>query len=304
MSRSASAASDVPPARREAMKRVLVLPNLITLANAFCGLLALAKGIDALALSVHDPAVFYRKMETACFLVFLGMVFDALDGFVARLTRAHSAFGAQLDSFSDALTFGVVPAMLVKILVEYEGRLSGELGDARLHFLAAASFAVMAILRLVRFNLETATDDDHQSFRGLPSPAAAGAVASTIWLYLILRRPELEQVEGTPTPMHRLLSWMNDVNWAPILDWVPTVLIAMLPVLGLSMVSRLRYVHVVSVLARGRAQFFTLVAVVFTLFLFFLAPVPLLFLLFNGFCLFGLLVPLLKRGVGRAVEER
>jgi CDP-diacylglycerol--serine O-phosphatidyltransferase len=257
--------------------------------------LALAKGIDALALSVHDPAVFYKKMESACFLVFLGMVFDGLDGFVARLTRAPTAFGAQLDSFSDALTFGVVPAMLVKVLVEYEGRQSGEIGDARLHFLAAASFSLMAILRLVRFNLETATEDDHQTFHGLPSPAAAGAVASTIWLYLILRRPELEQVEGTPTPMHRLLHWMKDIEWGPILDWVPTVLITMLPLLGLAMVSRMRYVHVVQFLTGGRAQFFTLVAVVFTLFLFFLAPVPLLFLVFNGFCLFGLLVPLVRR---------
>lgn len=277
------------------MKRVHVLPNLITLANAFCGLLALAKGIDALSLSEADPVVFYRKMESACFLVFLGMVFDSLDGLVARLARAHSAFGAQLDSFSDALTFGVVPALLVKILVEHEDLLSGQTGDARLHFLAAASFSLMAILRLVRFNLETNADDDHQSFRGLPSPAAAGAVASTIWLYLILRRPELEQVEGTPTPMHRLLAWMERVEWKPILDWVPTVLVAMLPLLGLLMVGRMRYPHAVSLLLRRRAPFFTLVAVVFTLFVFFLAPVPLLFLVFNGFCLLGLFVPLARR---------
>lgn len=276
------------------MKRVHVLPNLITLANAFCGLLAIAKGIDALALGTDDPGVFYRKMESACFLVFLGMVFDSLDGLVARLARAHTAFGAQLDSFSDALTFGCAPALLAKILVEYEARPTGGLGDARVHFLAAAAFALMAILRLVRFNLETPDDDDHKSFRGLPSPAAAGAVASTIWIYLILRRPELEQVEGTPTPMHRLLSWMNDVNWTPILDWVPTFLIVLLPILGLLMVSRLRYVHVVSFLTAGRAQFFTLVATVFTLFLFFLAPVPLLFLVFNGFALFGVLLPLAR----------
>lgn len=277
------------------MKRVHVLPNLITLANAFCGLLALAKGIDALALSTQDVVVFYKKMETACFLIFLGMVFDSLDGFVARLTRSHSAFGAQLDSFSDALTFGVAPALLVKVLVEFEARADGSPGDARLHFLAAAAFALMAILRLVRFNLETPEEDDHKSFRGLPSPAAAGAVASTIWLYLILRRPELEQVEGTPTPMHRLLAWMNRVDWAPFLDWVPALLITMLPILGLLMVSRVRYLHVVSFLTTGRAQFFTLVSVVFTLFLFFLAPVPLLFAVFNGFCLFGLLVPIVRR---------
>jgi len=277
------------------MKRIHVLPNLITLANAFCGLLALAKAIDALALSTENSVVFYQKMEMACFLVFLGMVFDSLDGLVARLTRGHSAFGAELDSFSDALTFGVVPAMLAKVLIEHEGELTGNVGDPRLHFLAAASFALMAILRLVRFNLESEPDDDHKGFRGLPSPAAAGAVASTIWLYLILRRPELEQVEGTPTPMHRLLGWMNDVEGGRALGWVPVLLAAMLPIFGLLMVSNVRYVHVVSLLAAGRGQFLTLVGTVFAVFLFYLAPVPLLFATFNGFALFGLFGPGLRR---------
>lgn len=278
------------------MKRVHILPNLITLANAFCGVLALAKAIDALAPAGDDPTVFYRKMETACLLVFLGMVFDSLDGFVARLTRGDSDFGAQLDSFSDALTFGVVPAMLAKVLIEHEAELTGYSGNERLHFLAAAAFSLMAILRLVRFNLETDEGDSHDSFRGLPSPGAAGAVASTIWLYLILRAPELERVEGTPTPMHRVLGWMENIDWSPILAWVPPLLVAMLPVLGLLMVSRVTYLHPVSFLAQGRSQFFTLVAVVFGVFLLFLAPVPFLFLLFNGFAVIGLLLPFLKKG--------
>lgn len=277
------------------MRRVHILPNLITLANAFCGLLALAKGIDALTLSGANPVVFYQKMETACLLVFLGMVFDSLDGLVARMTRAHSEFGAQLDSFSDALTFGVVPPLLAKILIEHEGELSGYVGNSRLHFLAAACFSVMAILRLVRFNLDTDPDaESHSSFRGLPSPAAAGAVASTIWLYLILRRPELENVEGTPTPMHRLLGWMEHVDWQPVLDWVPALLVCLLPVLGLMMVSRIAYLHPVSFLLRGRTQFFTLVGIVFACLLLYLAPVPFLFLLFNGFAFGGALLPVLR----------
>ena len=279
------------------MKRIHILPNLITLGNAFCGLLALAKGIDALALSGRDPAVFYQKMETACFLVFLGMVFDSLDGLVARITRGESAFGVQLDSFADALTFGVVPAMLAKVLIEHEGEVTGYAGSARLHFLAAAAFALMAILRLVRHNLESEADqtEDSKSFRGLPSPAAAGMVASTIWLYLILRRPELERSEGTPTPMHRLLGWMEDMDWAPVLDWVPVLLTAMLPVLSILMVSNVRYVHAVSYALSGRSQFITLVGMVFALILFYLAPVPLLFLLFASFAASGLVAPLIAR---------
>ncbi len=285
------------------MKRIHVLPNVITLANAFCGLVALAKGIDALTLSGESPEVFYRKMESACFFVFLGMVFDSLDGMVARLTRAYSDFGAQLDSFSDALTFGVVPAMLAKILIEHEGAIDGAAsGASRLHFLAAASFALMAILRLVRFNLETEHErESHETFRGLPSPAAAGAVASTIWIYLILRSPELETSEGTPTPMHRLLGWMRTLDWDPFLSWVPSLLAASLPLLGLLMVSRVRYAHPVLYLTRGRTQFFNLVGAVFVLFLFYLAPVPFLFLVFNGFALFGLAAPVIQKVRTRVV---
>lgn len=269
-------------------RRAQLLPNLITLGNAFCGVLALSKAIDALTLSAAEPIVFYEKMETACFLVFLGMVFDALDGLVARMTGGGSEFGAQLDSFSDALTFGVVPAMLAKVLIEHES--SG--GNARLHFLAAATFSLMAIVRLVRFNLDPAPravqrEDEVKTFQGLPSPAAAGTVAATIWLYLILRRPELEIEEGTPTWLHRQLVGMRAVDWTLVLDWVPSLLVCLLPVLGLLMVSNLRYVHGISYLTRG-GQHVTLVAFVFVVVLLYIAPVPILFLSAMTFLLSGL----------------
>ena len=118
------------------MKPVSMLPNLLTLANCGCGLLAISKGIDALAYTGKDEILFYLKMETACSLIFLGMVFDVLDGKVARITDSFSDFGAQLDSFADALTFGVAPAILAKVLMEHEGLL-----PPRLHFFAAASFS-------------------------------------------------------------------------------------------------------------------------------------------------------------------
>lgn len=285
------------------MKKIHLLPNLLTLANAFVGLLAVAKGIDALAYGGGDPAIFYAKMERACFLIFLGMVFDALDGRVARLTHSSSPFGAQLDSFSDLVTFGVAPALLAKILIEHEGPLVGYDGSPRLHFLAAAAFTLLAILRLVRFNLESEEESgSHSSFEGLPSPAAAGTVTSTIWLYLILRLPELERVDGTPTPFHRLLVGMDAVNWQPILSWVPALLAVMLVACGVLMVSRVRYVHVVSMLFGDRHHFVVLVWVVFALLLFMLAPVPALFLVFNSFAFLGLIQPLLVRR--RARRER
>ena len=272
--------------------RVHLLPNLITLANAFCGLLALAKAIDALALSGDDPVVFYQKMETACSLVFLGMIFDSLDGFVARMVGGGSEFGAQLDSFSDALTFGVVPAMLGKVLMEHEGATGGLAGNARLHFLASAVFALMAILRLVRFNIDPDPESkSHRGFRGLPSPAAAGTVAATIWLYLVLRQPELERTEGTPTPFRRVLGWMETVDWDPVLDWVPLLVVLVLPALGLLMVSNVRYPHAVTTLVAGRHNFFVLVFFVLGLALIFLAPVPFLFVFFAGYTLSGFVSP-------------
>jgi CDP-diacylglycerol--serine O-phosphatidyltransferase len=238
-------------------------------------------------------------------LVFLAMVFDALDGKIARITRSSSEFGAQLDSFSDLLTFGVAPALLAKVLIEHEGAVLGYEGHPRLHFLAAAAFSLMAILRLARFNLENEPEESsHQEFKGLPSPAAAGALTSTLWLYLVLTRPEVvEVVEGGWTPFGRLTGWMKAIEWTPVFAGLPVVLVVLLIGLGLLMVSRVLYVHFVSVLAGDRSQFVTLVGVVFALFLFFLAPVPALFLSFNGFVLFGLVQYVVQRARAARAHE-
>lgn len=269
------------------MRRVSFLPNLLTLANAFCGLLALSKGIDALASAGTSPALFYAKMETACWLIFLGMVFDAVDGKVARMTGASSEFGAQLDSFSDALTFGCAPALLAKVLIEHEGPLHGYHGSPRLHFLAAAAFALMAILRLARFNLETDADEKaHQGFQGLPSPAAAGAVTSAMLLYLAMSRPELEVDDGTPTPLGKALAIFPEIQ-VSMPWWSLSALGILLPALGFLMVSRVPYPHAVSYLTR-RGSFFALVWLVFGAFLFFAAPIPVMFVTFNAFVIVGL----------------
>ena len=281
------------------MRRITALPNLLTLANAFCGLLAVAKAIDALVLAGDaNPAIaaqFYGKMEAACLLVFLGMVFDALDGKVARLVGGSSEFGAQLDSFSDALTFGVTPALLAKVLIEHEGPLLGYAGHPRLHFIAAAAFALMAILRLARFNLETTTDESsHQDFKGLPSPAAAGAVVSTLLLYLILRRPQLELDAIGPTPVGQLFQLLPGLHVEQMPWWILPLIACLLPLYGALMVSRVRYVHAVSFLTR-RGSFFLLVNLVFAAFLLFAAPIPVLFLVFQGFALLGLVLALFRK---------
>jgi CDP-diacylglycerol--serine O-phosphatidyltransferase len=285
------------------VRKIHILPNLVTLANAFCGLLAICKGIDALALSGGDAMGFYSKLETACWLVFLGMLFDALDGKVARMVGGASNFGAQLDSFSDMLTFGVAPALLVKVLIEHEAPIFDYTVNPRLHFIAAAVFSVMAILRLARFNLETEPDESaHKSFTGLPSPAAAGAVTATMLMFLSLRNPQLEHSDGTVTPLGAILRLIPQIDQHPVLFWFLPTLALMLPALGLLMVSRVRYIHMFSALT-GRGQFVTLVGVVFASFCLFVAPVLAVFVVFNGYVVIGFARGIARRMTRSSVER-
>ena len=271
------------------MRKIHLLPNLLTLGNAFCGLLAIAKGIDALVYSQTDAGIFYGKMESACWLIFIGMLFDALDGKVARMVGGSSAFGAQLDSFSDMLSFGVAPALLAKILIEHEGPALGYSVHLRLDFVAAAVFAIMAILRLARFNLETEPDESaHQFFKGLPSPGAAGAMCATMLMYLALNDPRPEGLIG------ELQQEFPALVRKPFLYWFMPGLVWMLPLLGLLMVSRVRYVHTTSFLS-SRSQFVTLVLLVVGGFCFYIEHVIALFLVFNVYVVVGLILALRPR---------
>jgi CDP-diacylglycerol--serine O-phosphatidyltransferase len=269
------------------MRKIHLLPNLVTLANAFCGLLAICKGIDALQAGHTDPANFYTHMEVACILVFVGQVADGLDGWVARMVGGASNFGAQLDSFSDFLTFGLAPAFLGKILIEHEGPLYGWSISPRWTFVGACIYSTMAMLRLARFNLENDPDPEaHRTFKGLPSPSAAGSVCATILMYVALRHPDVEKSAGVVTPLGGVLEHLHNMG-TDQLFWFLPVIALMLPVLGLLMVSRIRNVHMTSYVT-GRGQFVTLVTVVVAAVLLYLFPVPALFFVFNGYVVYGL----------------
>jgi len=277
------------------VKSIATLPNLLTLANAACGLLAISRTIDALSLA-GDEALFYEKMKNACFLIFLAMIFDGLDGMVARLTKTTSDFGAQLDSFADAITFGVAPAILAKSLIQHEGPLLDYTISPRLSFAACACFSLLAILRLARFNLESGTEKKKgKFFRGLPSPAAAGSVASLIWIYLVLLQPNVAGDEGVAG----LVGGFEMQALKPLLTWMPPLLLIWLPLLGLLMVSRIRYPHGFAWISSERNNFFNLVAVVFIAGALYLAPVLLLFAVFH-FVVFSGLV---RTALGRDHDE-
>lgn len=251
------------------MRPVSMLPNMLTLANAGCGLLAISKAIDALT---GDPAHFDRLLEAGCWLVFLAMVFDALDGRVARMTRSFSDFGAELDSLADAVTFGVAPAILAKVLLEHEGYL-----HPRLHFLVAAAFSLMAILRLARFNLQSDHEEEsHSAFQGLPSPAAAGTLVATILMYLSLSGT-IEVSDGRPTFVGKGIGFLPEGLREGLRTGLLPAVVVLLPCLGLLMVSRVRYAHLASALVRRLDRRSGLVGIVFLALLFYAAPVPMLF---------------------------
>ena len=109
----------------------------------------------------------------AAISILIAMMWDTLDGRVARLTNTQSAFGAEYDSLADLVSYGLAPALLVYQWTLYE------LG--RFGWLAAFVYLACAALRLARFNTQVGTADKRY-FQGLPSPAAAGVIASMIWL--------------------------------------------------------------------------------------------------------------------------
>ena len=145
---------------RKRRKGIYILPNLFTLA-------ALFGGFFAIVMAMND------RFDLAAIGVFCAMVLDSLDGRVARMTNTQSAFGEQMDSLSDMVSFGAAPA-----LIAYEWALKG-LG--RWGWVAAFVYCACAALRLARFNVNT-TVVDKRYFQGLPSPAAAALVTGFIWI--------------------------------------------------------------------------------------------------------------------------
>lgn len=164
----------VPPRRRRRL-RLSMLPTLCTLGNSVCGFLAICYAADAaVLLSVAATrSQGSEKLALAGWLLIVGMVFDMLDGRIARLTRSTSNFGGALDSLADVVSFGMAPALIAKTLCQ---DVLGWHAD-RVIFATAAFFAACATLRLARYNAEHEDPDQAVgSFRGLPTPGAAGVI--------------------------------------------------------------------------------------------------------------------------------
>jgi CDP-diacylglycerol--serine O-phosphatidyltransferase len=139
---------------------IYILPNLLTTAALFCGYFAIVQAMNG-------------KFEMASIAIFVAMLFDGLDGRVARLTGTQSEFGAQYDSLSDMVSFGVAPALLV-----YQWAL---MDLNKLGWIVSFVYCSGAALRLARFNTNIGIIDK-RFFQGLPSPAAAALIAGLVWV--------------------------------------------------------------------------------------------------------------------------
>jgi CDP-diacylglycerol--serine O-phosphatidyltransferase len=226
---------------RPQQRGIYLLPNLLTTAALFAGFYSVIAAMKG-------------YFEPAAIAIFIAMVADGLDGRVARMTNTQTPFGAQYDSLSDMLAFGIAPAVAI-----YSWSLSylGKLG-----WLVAFVYTAATALRLARFNTQAA---DKYYFQGLPSPAAAGVIASIVWL------GSSYEITGTHIA-------------------IPLAVITVL--IGALMVSTIRYSSFKTIDFKGRVPFFTIVLAVFLIAAIALEPAEMLCGIFLAFAISGPVITL------------
>lgn len=222
---------------RAAMRTVSVLPTMLTLGNLLCGF---GSVFYASRPSHTGLPLGWTPLTFSAAFIFLGMVFDGMDGRIARLMRNTSDLGQQLDSMADMVTFGVAPAFLAVQLIGVEAPFISMVNDQlfdRFVVIIGCIYVACAALRLARFNITVSQEArvKQDSFEGLPSPGAAGTVASLVLLH------QHFLVDGDP------------MDWSIRLAALGMVAIMLLG--AFAMVSRLRYEHIVSRYVGGRVGF-------------------------------------------------
>ncbi|MBR7888610.1 CDP-diacylglycerol--serine O-phosphatidyltransferase [Marinomonas sp. A79] len=227
---------DLGDEKKQPHRGVYLLPNLFTTAALFSGFYSIIAAMNG-------------DFTHAAVAVFIAMVLDGLDGRVARLTHTQSAFGAEYDSLSDMVSFGIAPALIV---FSWSLAPFGKVG-----WVAAFIYAVGAALRLARFNTMLGVEEKRY-FTGLPSPAAAAIVAGIIWA-------------------------ANDKGVSG--EDLASLMTIVVPITGLLMVSNVKYRSFKDLNLKGRVPFIVLLIAVLVLALVALEPAV---LLMSMFCLYGL----------------
>ncbi|MCE2460252.1 MAG: CDP-diacylglycerol--serine O-phosphatidyltransferase [Pseudomonadales bacterium] len=224
------------PGDRLRRRGVYLLPNLITTGALFAGFFAIVAGMGG-------------NFVAAALAIYSALILDTLDGRVARWTRSESEFGAEYDSLSDMVAFGVAPA-----LVAFTWALS-DLGQVG--WVVAFIYMACAGLRLARFN----TKDDNTTFTGLASPSAAAIIASAVWIW------------STPGEVPGLVASIGMAVFTAVV--------------GLLMVSQFSYFSPKTLDLKGRQPFLVLVAIVLVFAIIFAHPPLVLLLCFTAYALSG-----------------
>jgi CDP-diacylglycerol---serine O-phosphatidyltransferase len=233
-----------PPARPR-RKGIFILPNAITLSALFSGFYGIVMAMNG-------------RFEAACIAIFVAAVLDSLDGRVARMTNSQSAFGEQMDSLCDMVSFGAAPALIM-----YQWALK-DLG--RLGWIPAFVYIAGAALRLARFNTNIGVVDK-RFFQGLPSPAAAALVVGLIWVF-------------------------DDAGFRNVgrVDWLVIVAFCLTLYAGITMVTNAPFYSFKDVSAMRSVPFVALVAIMIGIAIVSQDPPKTLFALFCAYGLSGYVV--------------
>lgn len=238
--------------RRNMPRGIFLLPNLFTTAAMFAGFYAIIAAMNGL-------------FETAAIAIFIAGLLDGLDGRVARMTNTQSAFGAEYDSLSDMVSFGVAPALIVYLWsLSYLRDVSNFMG--KVGWMVAFIYATAAALRLARFNTQVGIADKRY-FQGLASPAAAAVVMGSVWFC------EIYDIAG------------EDVTYGALLMTLAA---------GLLMVSRFSYYSFKDLDIREKVPFVTLLAAILIFVFLSLKPAVVLFSFFFLYMASGPVVSLFR----------
>jgi len=242
---------------KKAKRGVYLLPNVLTTFGLFAGFFAIILATKG-------------QYADAAIAIFVAMLFDGLDGRVARLTNTQSSFGEQYDSMADMLSFCVAPALLV-----YFWQFS-DLG--KIGWLGAFVYTAAGALRLARFNTQIGVEDKRY-FQGLPSPAAAALVAGMVWTKQSIGVTDYDQ-------------YLTLVSWFILVG------------AGVLMVSNVRYYSFKEINLKGRSSFKLLLIATLIIIVITLWPSVILFVFFLAYVLSGLIMTMIEVRKKRQMKKR
>ncbi|MCL2485401.1 MAG: CDP-diacylglycerol--serine O-phosphatidyltransferase [Endomicrobia bacterium] len=242
---------------KDLKKGIYILPSLFTSGNMACGIISML-------FSIHGD------FSAAAWMLVLAIMFDVLDGRVARMTKTTSEFGVQLDSLSDLVSFGVAPSIMIYQLVL---NTMGKLGIA-----IAVLFVLCSALRLAKFNVQAKEGIVHNSFIGLPTPASAGLLISFVLSYeLLADSGHALSFKTIPMLMKTMPAFFKAM---------PIVMV----ILSFLMVSNIPYASFKKFKLSKPKVFQFLVLIIFVLFLIIAFPQNIIFILFSLYALSGIIM--------------